>query len=304
MGKGGVGKTVTCAAIARRAARAGKRVLLAEVRAPRRLPSLFGLRAEQDGPLQLAPGIQWINFTPQAALETYAMRLLKLRAVYRAVFEQRAVRRFLRALPSLSELLMLGHLVHLIEEGPADLVVLDAPSTGPGALMLEVPQVIMRTVPEGPLRDGAEWIQRLLGDPARTTIHLVVLPEELPVSEAISLHHRLRDDLGLARGFVVANRCLPNPFPPGQHPAVDDEGSPMTEANAALIQAARSLRGRLNLQQVYLDRLQAGVDQAIIQLPEWNPGWNPGWNQGTFGTEAIEALADALQSAERGASWA
>ena len=130
MGKGGVGKTVTCAAMAHRAKRAGLRVLLAEVRAPRRLPGLFQQQVTHDGPLELAPGIDWINFTAQAALETYAMRLLKLRSVYRAVFEQRVVRRFLRALPSLAELLILGHLTFLIEEGQHDLVILDAPSTG------------------------------------------------------------------------------------------------------------------------------------------------------------------------------
>ena len=62
------------------AARArGKRVLLAEIRAPRRLPSLLGKTVNSDGPLELEPGLSWINFTAEAALETYAMRLLKLR---------------------------------------------------------------------------------------------------------------------------------------------------------------------------------------------------------------------------------
>ncbi|MBN2496733.1 MAG: chromosome partitioning protein [Deltaproteobacteria bacterium] len=284
-GKGGVGKTSCCAALALCARRAARRVLLAEVFTTRRLPALFGLAVDGDGPISLRPGLDWIRITPARALETYAMQLLKLRTIYRAVFEQRSVQRFLQVVPSLAEILVLGHLVHLVQRGGYDLVILDAPSSGPGALMLEAPRVVIETAPPGSLSDGAAWIHKQLSDPASTAVNLVVLLEELPVSEAIALHHRLRDRDGFPLGWILANRCLADPFPRGAVPLSAEE----CEGPAcALLAAARIYRSRLALQGRYFDRLRAGVDLYALRLPEIASG--------PFGPEAIEQLASAIES--------
>jgi len=265
-GKGGVGKTSLSAAFALAAQKSGMRVLIAEVRSSRRIPPLFGIDAGSDGPVGLAEGLEWIHLTPETALEVYALRLLRFRSVYRAVFEQRAVRRFLRAIPSLAEILVLGHLAFLVEEKKHDLVILDAPSSGPGALMLAAPREVMRGAHRGPLTDGAEWIQKLLEDERRTTINLVVTPEELPVSEAVDLHHQLKDELNLPLGAVFLNRILQDPFPVRLTRAFQvAESNPLGNP---LTGSAAILRARLRLQEAYIDRLRAGVDLKALLLPE------------------------------------
>ncbi len=272
-GKGGVGKTSLSTAVALSALKTGRRVLLAEVRSSRRIPPLFGVKTENDGPLRLQDGLEWIHLTPAAALEVYAVRLLRFRSVYRAVFEQRAVRRFLKAIPSLSEILVLGHLAFLIEEGRYDLAILDAPSSGPGALMLAAPRAVMQTAPRGPLYNGAEWILKLLENRKQTTINLVVTPEELPVSEAVDLHHRLKDELELPLGAVFLNRTLEDPFPPRAEAVLAAAGR--HPLGSSLASSAALLRTRLKLQEVYIDRLRAGVDLEVILLPEiLTPGDN------------------------------
>lgn len=265
-GKGGVGKTVLAAALGAALADTGLRVLLAEVRSPRRIPALFGITPTGNGPQALTAGIDWINFTPEAALEAYGMQLLKLRTVYRAVFEQQAVRRFMRVIPSLAEILMLGHLRDLVERDAADVVVLDAPSTGPGALMLEAPQAVIETAPPGPLRDGAVWIRELLADERSCAVNLVVLAEELPVSEAIDLYHRLRDKVSVPLGVTLANRILPDPFA-AVSPRALSEIVDLPQA-AHLKATHRSYTKRLALQAGYLDRLAAGVPLPVVRLPE------------------------------------
>jgi anion-transporting ArsA/GET3 family ATPase len=285
-GKGGVGKSALSAALGLAALAHGKRVLLAEVRAPRRLPRLLGAEVDADGLRTLRPGLQWINLRPEDALEIYAMRLLKLRTVYRAVFEQRLVQGFLRAVPSLAEILMLGHLRALAEESGCDLIVMDAPSTGPGAMLLEAPQAVVETAPLGPLRDGAEWIQRLLTDPASSAILLVALPEELPVQEALELHHRLRRG-GFPQAAALLNRMLPDPFPPGSQAVLERLGDSLQGHD--LVASARSYLRRLELQRAYLDRLRAGLELPVITLPEVA--------HGAFGLAAVETLAQVLGQA-------
>jgi anion-transporting ArsA/GET3 family ATPase len=286
-GKGGVGKTSLSTALALSAARKGRRVLLAEVRSSRRVPPLFGIEAEEDGPLGIQDGLDWIHLTPASALEVYAVRLLRFRSVYRAVFGQRSVRHFLRAIPSLSEILVLGHLAYLIEDGRYDLAVLDAPSSGPGALLLAAPREVMQGAPRGPLFNGAEWIQRLLADGKQTSIHLVVTPEELPVSEAVDLHHRLKVELDLPLGAVFVNRTLEDPFPPRPEAVLEAAGR--HPLGRSLAGSASLLRARLKLQETYTDRLRAGVDLEAILLPEILAAGDP--------LTVVERLADVLAEA-------
>ena len=68
-----------------------------------------------------------------------------------------------------------------------DLVVVDAPATGHAVQLLRVPAALEATVPAGPLRRDAEWMEAMLVDPRRTALVIVTLPEEMPVNEAIEL---------------------------------------------------------------------------------------------------------------------
>jgi anion-transporting ArsA/GET3 family ATPase len=208
LGKGGVGRSTLSAALGLYLSGRGRRVLLCEMRSQRALPPLFGREASSPGPVALAPGIDWMGLSPGLALSTYAGLRLRFRAVARAVFESPRVRHFLAAVPALAEILMLGHLCHLAEQGPAEAVILDAPSTGPALLMLESPRTILQTAPAGPLRDGARWIHEWLSDPRRTALHRVTLAEELPVSESLELDERLRR-AELPDGLWLLNRLLP-----------------------------------------------------------------------------------------------
>jgi len=265
-GKGGVGKSAICAALGKVAADHGRKVLLAEVRSMRRLPELFGLDANHDGPMKLGPNLMWINLKPESALEVYALKLLKLRTVYRAVFEQRTVRKFLRVVPSLAEILMLGYVVHMLEQGEADLIVMDAPSTGPGTLMLQAPGVVMETAPPGPLRQGAHWIQSLLGDREKCAVCIAVLAEELPVSEAIELFHTIRDEVSVPMGVCFANRLLVDP---GVVPDVDLLNYLSNVKQCSVLKDTwYRYDAKVSLQNSYLDKLEAGVNLPLVKLPE------------------------------------
>jgi len=111
-GKGGVGKSTVSAALALLAARAGKRVLVCEVNAQERVAPLLGAAPTGSALREAVPGISTVNVNPHDSMREYGLMVVRFRAIYDAVFENRLVRYFLRVVPSLAELVMLGKILH------------------------------------------------------------------------------------------------------------------------------------------------------------------------------------------------
>lgn len=291
-GKGGVGKSTIAAALALVAARRGKRVLVCEVNAQERIAPLLGGPPSGESTHEVLPGLHSLNVTPRAAMREYGIMVLRYRALYDAVFENRVVRFFLRAIPSLSELVMLGKVLHevrLVEKGRPrwDLVVLDAPSTGHAVQLLRVPRVLLDTVPPGPLRRDAEWMQALLLDPALTTAALVTLPEEMPVNEAIELDEALRHLLEIPRGALVMN-AMPTARFSREELARLDELRQAAPPLGPAAQAAHFQGVRVAQAEEHLSRARAAIDLPLLLVP-WLA--RERWDR-----SALEDVADVLQS--------
>ncbi len=216
-GKGGVGKSAISAALALRFARRGEKTLVCEVNTRERIPGFLGHSARGTEVLQLEKNLHWVMVRPDEAMREYALMKLRFETVYKAVFENRVVRYFLRFVPSLAELVMLGKILfHLQEEENGkpkwDRIVVDAPATGHAITFLNVPQVILDTVPPGPLQKEAKVMRDLLVDPAVTGAVLVSLPEEMPVNETIDLAGELRSKVRVTPVATVLNYAFPERF--------------------------------------------------------------------------------------------
>lgn len=297
-GKGGVGKSTVSAALALLAARAGKRVLVCEVNAQERIAPLLGAPPAGPAIREALPGLFTVDVTPQESMREYGLMVLKFRTIYDAVFENRVVRYFLKAIPSLAELVMLGKILHEAraeEHGRPrwDVVVVDAPATGHAVQLFRVPAVLMDTVPAGPLRRDAEWMRDLLLDPAMTALSIVTLPEEMPVNESIELDAQVREVLGIPRGVLFVNALPEVRFSPAERERLDRLGAeppPLgPAARAAALQARRAEEaGR------YARRVRSAVDLPAAVLPllaldRW-------------GIEAVERIAEAVEAGLGGRS--
>ena len=275
VGKGGVGKTTVSGALALAAAAQGKRVLVAMCNAKDRLS--YMLETPPIGPhiQRVFPDIDAVNMEPAAALEEYGMLVLRVRALYKLVFENRYVSAFLRGTPGIDAWAMLGKAQYHAQEQDADgrprydLVIVDAPATGHGLDLLRVPRVIMDVAPPGLLRRDAEAANALFQDPERAGVLLVTLPEEMPSTETVELHTALRDELQLPVCGLVVNQCLPALF-------ADHERDVMRQL-AAQLPAASELRRLLangyaraereQLQRACIDRLAERLPLRQVQLP-------------------------------------
>ena len=213
-GKGGVGKTTIACALALKEVRAGKRVLLCEAKGRSRSTEALGHKPVDSTIREVEKNLFVVDMNPEAAIQEYALLMLRFKPLYNAVFENRLMKTFLRLVPSLGELVMLGKIwFHEQEEdnGKArfDVIIFDAPATGHARLMLHTPQAMQTTVPPGPLRENAKLIQNLLQDRLRTCLHLVTIPEEMPINEAIELEQAARESLFIHLGTTFINQSIP-----------------------------------------------------------------------------------------------
>jgi anion-transporting ArsA/GET3 family ATPase len=272
-GKGGVGKTTVCAAEALALALKGKRVLVAMCHAKERLSVMFGAPSIGPSVVPIANGIWAVNIQPDKALEEYGILVLRSRALYKTLFDNKYVRTFLRAVPGMQEWSMLGkawwHTTERQEDGSFkyDVVILDAPATGHGLDMLRVPKVIIEVVPRGLLRRDAERAWALFHDPTASAIVLVTLPEEMPTTETIELARALAE-MGLPIGRVVVNGVLPPLFSRDERAVLEaipriDVRSP---GEAALV-AARDRATRERVQAESLNRLSRELSVPPTFLP-------------------------------------
>jgi anion-transporting ArsA/GET3 family ATPase len=269
-GKGGVGKSTISAALALKAARDGKRVLVCEVRAHERISALLGHGPVGPEIKRLEPHLDAVDIETSAAFREYALMKLKFQAVYKVVFENRLMKYALRAIPSIAEIVTLGKIVFHVGERHGsrprwDVVIVDAPATGHALSLLRTPQTILDSVPAGAMADEMRHIQRVLGDPAQTGLVLVTLPEEMPVNETIELDRELARTVPIERSAVVLNGDLPLRFSPLELELL--QGRRGDPALAAAAEAAFSYQRRSDLAARYVEKLRAEVKQPLARVP-------------------------------------
>ncbi|MSP60950.1 MAG: hypothetical protein EXR72_11515 [Myxococcales bacterium] len=273
-GKGGVGRTTVAAALASAAARRGKRVLLAQTKSKERLSKLLGGPRVESEVVQVRERLWAVNITPEAALREYGLMILKSSLVYRAVFENRLAKAFIRAIPGVEDYSMLGKVwFHTTEEEGGrpryDLVILDGPATGHAITLLQVPQAILEAVPEGPLTRDARSAQDLLSDGKRTRMALVTLAEDLPVNETIELSVRAREQVGIHLGPLIVNQLYPPRFVSGPSARALDllpercDDEPLD----ALLQRSRIAQRRRAMNDRYLEKLRTSLPLGQAHLP-------------------------------------
>ena len=272
-GKGGVGKTTVCAALALACAARGKRVLVAMCNSKEGLSSLLGSSAIGPDVALAVENVWAVNMHPERAIEEYGTLVLHSRILYRTLFDNRYVRAFLRAIPGMQSWSMLGkawwHTTETLADGSRrfDVVILDAPATGHGLDMVRVPRTILDVVPPGVLRRDAERAWSLLTDPEATLVVLVTLAEDMPITETIELAAGLAD-IGLPAGRIVVNAILPPLFSVEERHALEALQIPASDdVGDAVLLSARSRAIRERNQADCLKRLASQLSQPTSYLP-------------------------------------
>ncbi len=258
-----MGKTTLSISAAAHWANSGKNVLLIEMGDRGSIGSLLDTSSLTYEPRELAPRLWGMKITGRESLREYLISQIRIEKIYRWLFENRPVHYFFEVAPALSDLMILGKIVHELERktrpGPFDQIVVDAPATGHALFLFGAPKVVRDLTRFGPIFDRAGKILSTLSSKKQTVFHIVSLPRSIVVGETVELIRELRSqDATLGRLFV--NRLL-----------LPDQDSTFQLPKAALKDRALSLlTHRARQEDRELRRLTKLSPVPICRMPEMN----------------------------------
>jgi anion-transporting ArsA/GET3 family ATPase len=220
-GKGGVGRSVVAAALAKVGASLGRNTLLAEFgdddHAPSPLAALFHHRHFGVHPQTLDKHLQACRLKAAYGQELFLRHYLPGGVLFGAAMRSKALQHFLSTAPSFVEMGWFYHAITLLRErthmgAPRyEFVVLDMPATGHTLALTGLPEILARLMSKGPIAQVVREGMSYLNDPTHTTALIVTLPEALPVSEALELVEGLVNTK-VDVGAIALNRFPEDPF--------------------------------------------------------------------------------------------
>jgi anion-transporting ArsA/GET3 family ATPase len=282
-GKGGTGRSTITASLALLAVKAGKRVLAIDVDAKGDLAAALGSPPSGFAPRVVQHNLSVLELRTDESLQEYLHIYFKVPRVTRLTPLARVFDFIATGVPGPRDMLVVGKIAYEERRKEAssapvwDLILVDAAAGGRVESHLAAPRAMLTLVRGGVIRSQVQWIDALIRDPSRTTVVLCALPEEMPVTEAIELHERLRTRSGVAVDVCILNRAATEPVTAAhrrlitaltdpEHIAAVSErlgGSPR------LLEAGIDLEAQLyETSTRYMRLLRGRLPMPVVELPD------------------------------------
>jgi anion-transporting ArsA/GET3 family ATPase len=272
-GKGGTGKTTIAGGLACALATNGRRVLICEVEGRQGIAELFDvppLTGAEERRISRTPAggtVYGLAIDAQDALMEYLDTFYHLSIAGKALDRFGAVDFATSIAPGLRDVLLTGKVYEAVRRkiknrpNAYDAVVLDAPPTGRIAQFLNVHAAVAGLAKVGPIRNQADSIMRLLRS-ATTTVHLVTLLEDMPVTETEEAAAALRPTQ-IRIGTVIENMVTPTPLNDDQLQAAA-AGSVILKVPGLTVKQNKALATEFRLAALGLPLVQIAFDHEGI----------------------------------------
>lgn len=213
-GKGGVGKSVVAAAMAKSLVAEGKKVLLVELGEQSYFRHLFDIKEVFHQATEVPGWCSVALWSGKSCFREYAKHLLKVDSLYRLIFENPVAASLVDAAPGLSELSILGK----VTSGPPrnvgpvldfDALVVDCYSSGHFLALMKAPFAFAEIISMGPMGEQTRGIIEVLKS-SKTSFFIVTQSEEMMVTESIELYRSLKTVFDCRPQFIL-NKVLDRP---------------------------------------------------------------------------------------------
>ncbi len=272
-GKGGVGKSTVIAAVATRAARAGRRPLIVELGAHTSSSHLFDGDSVGYEPVEVLDGVHATRVLFEPALIDYIVSRLKLKPIAKMVARNSSLRRFFLAAPGVDEIVTLHRVAQLGADESWGPILVDLESTGHALMFFDLPKVLDGFLDDGPLRPIVDGATRMLYDPDQCAVHIVTVPEALPVRETIQLYKDLKSREQLPLGQLFVNRIPPAWFDSDARERITAamRSAGPEDASRPLLELAEYLADRRDVAERCIRGLKHDVDLPTLMLETVHP---------------------------------
>jgi len=282
-GKGGTGRSTITAALALLAVKAGKRVLAIDVDAKGDLAAALGSPPSGFAPRVVQHNLSVLELRTDESLQEYLNIYFKVPRLTRLTPLARVFDFIATGVPGPRDMLVVGKIAYEERRKEPnttpmwDLILVDAAAGGQVESHLAAARAMLTLVRGGVIRAQVQWIDALVRDPRRTTVVLCALPEEMPVTEAIELHERLRKGSGVAVDVCVLNRAVTEPVTAAHRRFVTALTEPVHVAavtarlggSPRLLAPAIDLEARLyETSTRYMRLLRSRLPMPVLALPD------------------------------------
>ena len=143
------------------------------------------------------------------------------------------------------------------------MIIVDTPASGHSLYLFKSPKVFLDITKVGPIAKRSQELYTMLTNSKRTAIHLVCLPEELPIQETLELNSEIKK-LQLPLGKIFLNKMLPLL----QNSATETFLSILEPSLRGKIEESISkYQKRSSIQSSYQKVLEKGLSQKTISIP-------------------------------------
>ena len=138
------------------------------------------------------------------------------------------------------------------------------------------------------MKTASDKMAQVIESKDTSCLHVVSLPEEMPVNEGLEIIEAGRTRLRMALGIAFVNRMLPHLIAPDERPSFDKVAARASSEPAVLpyVRAALLRIENEELQQGYSTRFQAASNMPTVYIPELPIA--------TFDRMAIEKIAAVI----------